>query len=420
MRLIRPIALQRNYTAGLVVLLAALFYLLLWYPRLAEPVAGYDFHIYYLAGQAALHGQSMYDPANLGTLDTSLGLGAEADHYIYPPPFMLLVAPFALLPWHLAWAGWLLLNLVAWGVAIWLLVRASGLRVREGQWAFFAAALLVPFPLYRVFFLGQVGLLTLLGLSACYYWIRTRDDLRGGVALAIAGMVKLTPFGAGLVLLFWRSWRAVLGCIAATLAGFALVVPVFGVQPLLEFPRYLLGGMDQKLAYSFNAAPAALWARLFTENKWSDPPVNAPALASGLQLLTIVLLLALTVYGVYALKTARTNSRGRDFRLDLAFCLCVTTTMLVTPLTWEHHLVQLYIPAIVIAALVQSEYRMRGWWISLFWIALVLLSLPPLFIPLFEATRSPLLLSIYTFALVVAWLAQFILVLRYSKIQDDR
>lgn len=403
--------------AGLVVLLAVLLYLFLWYPHLIEPVAGYDFHIYYLAGQAAMQGQSMYAPANLASLDTSLGLGAEADHYIYPPPFMLLVAPFALLPWSLAWPGWVLLNLLAWVSAIWLLVRASGLRVREGQWPFFVAALLVPFPLYRVFFLGQVGLLTLLGLAACYYWIRPHDNLRGGVALAVAGMVKLTPFGVGLVLLFWRSWRAVLGCIVATLAGLALVIPIFGMQPLLEFPRYLLGGMDQKLAYSFNAAPAALWARLFTQNKWSEPLINAPALASGLQLLTIVILLALTVYGVYALRTARPNPRGRDFRLDLAFCLCVTTTMLVTPLTWEHHLVQLYIPAIVTAALVQSEYRVRGWWISLFWLSLALLALPPLFIPLFEETRSPLLLSMYTFALVGAWLAQFILVLRYSNIR---
>jgi len=64
-----------------------------------------------------------------------------------------------------------------------------------------------------------------------------------------------------------------------------------------------------------------------------------------------------------------------------------------------------------------AGWCVRGWWISLFWLSLALLSLPPLFIPLFEETRSPLLLSMYTFALVGAWLAQFVLVLRYSNIR---
>ena len=74
-----------------------------------KPFGG-DFSYYWLASQMALAGNpaAAYDPARLhAALAAFFGLDLHF-HFFYPPSFLLVVLPFALLPYHASLAVWLL------------------------------------------------------------------------------------------------------------------------------------------------------------------------------------------------------------------------------------------------------------------------------------------------------------------------
>jgi len=75
---------------------------------------GTDFSSFYAAGQAVLagHPAEPFDPALLHARQQAL-FGPATPFYAwqYPPMFLLVVAPFALLPYAIAWAVWQSLTL---------------------------------------------------------------------------------------------------------------------------------------------------------------------------------------------------------------------------------------------------------------------------------------------------------------------
>src|ERR1700735_1811011 len=61
-----------------------------------------DFYVFWTAAQ---HWQAPYDPAPIAALEASLHLKGVWP-FAYPPTFLLLVRPFALLPLNLAYPLW--------------------------------------------------------------------------------------------------------------------------------------------------------------------------------------------------------------------------------------------------------------------------------------------------------------------------
>jgi Glycosyltransferase family 87 len=118
---------------------------------------GFDYRAYDLAVDRLLAGESMYDASAQAT--GSFGL------FFYPPPFALLILPFALLPTEIGVWAWTLALAAASVAAIWLLPVSS--RVR---WVVLLLAAL-SWPLVYAIKLGQVGPMLLLLFAIGWRWL---------------------------------------------------------------------------------------------------------------------------------------------------------------------------------------------------------------------------------------------------------
>jgi len=239
------------WAAGVVVLVLASLAAVIVASALP---AGYDFHAYWLAGRNLLTGAPLYPDAT-----TILGL---PDEFRYLPIVAIVFVPFALLPYAVALAIWIGIEL-----AIAAVVGVALIRPLPASWRPWAAA-------GYVFFLGLVlevtlGNVNLISLALALAAWRLRDRaLPAGILLAAAVGLKFLPLT---LLLFYVSsgrWRPVLigGVIgSAALAVGALLMPDRTAEYIRFAPRLL----EQDWVYAHIARPgppalaAVFWSELF-------------------------------------------------------------------------------------------------------------------------------------------------------------
>jgi len=239
------------WAAGVVVLVLASLAAVIVASALP---AGYDFHAYWLAGRNLLTGAPLYPDAT-----TILGL---PDEFRYLPIVAIVFVPFALLPYAVALAIWIGIEL-----AIAAVVGVALIRPLPASWRPWAAA-------GYVFFLGLVlevtlGNVNLISLALALAGWRLRDRaLPAGILLAAAVGLKFLPLT---LLLFYVSsgrWRPVLigGVIgSAALAVGALLMPDRTAEYIRFAPRLL----EQDWVYAHIARPgppalaAVFWSELF-------------------------------------------------------------------------------------------------------------------------------------------------------------
>src|SRR5438477_254510 len=159
--------------------------------------AGYDFRAYWLAGQHLLNGTPLYPGP-----DTILGL---PDEFRYLPIVAILFVPFALLPYSVALAIWIVLQ-----VATAAAVGVALIRRLPPLWRPWAAAGYVFFlGLVLEVTLGNVNLLSL-GLAIAAVLVATaagiaarreRSNENAWHALTLATAGYLAPFGY-----FWTTF----------------------------------------------------------------------------------------------------------------------------------------------------------------------------------------------------------------------
>lgn len=168
-----------------------------------------DFSIFYAAGTPG----PVYDPLWISALVKTPGTRLFA----YPPTFLLICRPLALLPFGWAYALWVALSAT-------LFVEATGALVRRGAWL----VLLNPMVLTSAA-LGQtplfIGALVILGMT------KLQRPLIAGVLLGIAFSIKpqvllLLPA----VLIMTARWRVLL---AMGLAGLAACLASLVLGPEL-------------------------------------------------------------------------------------------------------------------------------------------------------------------------------------------
>ena len=277
---------------------------------------GFDYRAYDLAVDRLLAGQSMYDASAQAT--GSFGL------FFYPPPFALLVLPFALLPTEIGVWAWTVALTAVSVAAIWLLPVSN--RVR---WVVLLLAAL-SWPLVYAIKLGQVGPMLLLLFAVGWRWMDRPWPL--GVAAGVGTVIKLQP-----ALLI--GWAAVTGRRRAAL----IAVAVFGVLALVATivagpqawldEASLLGRVSRPIltpnAFGFGrlAYEAGLPESLATVIHWAN--------------LALVLLVVAVV-----------TWRGSAVASYLAVAIA---SQFVSPVLWDHYALILLLP---VAWLLQ-----RGqWW----------------------------------------------------------
>ncbi|MGD1024923.1 MAG: glycosyltransferase family 87 protein [Candidatus Sulfotelmatobacter sp.] len=327
--------------------------------RALETATGFnDFLSPYVQADAFVHGLDPYSPQVLLRL-----WPATASHFLflpkevangslvanrgiptaYPITALVLIAPFSLLPWNLAYALWFGMNLILFVIMLWALVELAG---SSGDLYWPATILLVAGTLALApFHTGIVTAnVTLVGveLSVIAIWAAGRRyEIAAGLLLAVAAGLKPQ---IGLCFIFYyllrRRWR-ICGIAAALLAcgaAFGLLRLELGHTPWLA--NYLsdnhvlletgvLGNFTpiNPTRFGLINLQVALYPIL-----GSVRVTNAVAMAVGAILV-----------GVWIVSVARRESRD-DELLDLSAIAVISllpvyhrfydATLLVLPLCW--------------------------------------------------------------------------------------
>jgi alpha-1,2-mannosyltransferase len=278
---------------------------------------GFDFLAYHQAANRVLAGERLYDP----TVQQTGGFGL----FYYPPPFVLAVLPFALLPAATAtwlWIGASMAMLVA-GVAL-LPVRVTV------RWATLLLAGL-SWPVAYALKLGQVGPLLFLLFAIGWRWLDR--PLAVGAAGALGAIVKIQP---GLILvwaLLTRRLRAVvLGGAILVVAALAATVVLGGIGVWQDYVA-LIRNVSDPITTPHNFTPGA-----------AAYQAGVPAgLATAIQLLSSILVVAAVILA--ALRAPA----------DASLLVAIVASQLLSPVLWDHYAMLLLLP---VAWLLER----RQWW----------------------------------------------------------
>jgi alpha-1,2-mannosyltransferase len=276
---------------------------------------GYDYYVYSTAAERFLSGEPLYD-----TSITRTGVG---NVYQYPPPFVAVAVPFALLGFDLGNAAWIAALLVCF------VVGCAIIPVRwEVRLAIFLAGA-TGWPLIFGVRIGQVVPILFLLFAIGWRWL-DRPGVVGAIA-AFGALIKLQP----VVLLGWLaavgSWRGVAIGVGTGIAATAVAALVGLGQwaDMLTLLRNLADATDVSANVSLGASAYAL---------------GVPQEVAGiLQSISVVAVLGFVVL------CARRSSR------EASYLVAVIASQIISPIVWTHYALILLLP---VAWLLQR----RQWW----------------------------------------------------------
>ncbi len=397
---VRPLAL---YVLAVILIhsLGQFAYMGLWRHVTAPDFDVNDFKAYYTAALAVRTGEAgsfLYsDPErlNLGLLPEQpwvrFAVDAGVPHpsaYIYPPFLAVVLAPLTVLPYHAANLAWFALNTVLLGASVVMLVRLATRGADDDTSRLLQAVVAVSvcldfFPTLRAMRCGQIGFV-LLFLCTAALVLLTREasptaDVLAGTCLAVAAAIKLTP----VVLILYLAWagkrRAAAwgaGLFGALTAG---SIAVAGWGNMVLYVTRFLPSLARGAATYANQSINGFLNRMFTGESMAVFDFSSePYIVWLLTRLTAVALLAA------AFLLARPGARpAGSRRLALGYGLVVLTSLLVAPISWEHH----YVLALIPLSLMIAETAMAPDWSR---IALLSLAYVAMAVDAFELLRTRL------------------------------
>jgi hypothetical protein len=272
----------------------------------AAGTLGYDFLAYQHAANRLVSGLPLYDPS----IQQAGGFGL----FLYPPPFILLILPFASLDPTVGtwiWTGLLLAAFLA-GVLLmpvkptvrWLIVLLAGL-----SW-----------PFEYGLRLGQVGPLLFLLFAVGWRWLQ--DQRAVGASAAVGALIKLQP---GL-LLVWaaltRRWGAVVAALVILTAAALVATMVAGGPNVWIDYLTILRNVNDPITTPHNFTPGAVTYQ-----------IGVPAgVAMLIQVVSSVAVVVVVV--VAALRASAAAS----------LLATVIASQLLSPVLWDHYAMLLLLP----------------------------------------------------------------------------
>lgn len=310
---------------------------------------GRDFPHFYLSSFLAGHKLSLYDNDLSRSVSFALGLNGSALPYLYPPFFAVLIGPLTWLTPVSAFNAWLLLNLVFLLLIFYLIFRLLGLKDQENYFflVVLGCLLFIYYPLKHGLELGQTNLLVYVPLLGCFLANRKGRPVLAGLLLATACLLKISPA----IFLVYFLWRREYQTVGATLIWLVLInlIMIFLAgwnNHLIFFSRVLPG-----FFYGHHRILGRSW--IFSEGNISLNSFLAKIIAvhklpgGGLLLRWGTFAISLGLAGSLFLNLKRKTGTPLEENCQLSYMIFLM--ILLSRVTWEHHLVWLIFPFFVAA-----------------------------------------------------------------------
>lgn len=201
-------------------------------PAALDSPHGRDYASYHYAAKAVLAGADPYDASVLDNLARSEQTRSKVYPYLYPPPFLLLVAPLTSLPLGTAYLVWFGINATLFAA----MAASLAWSWRQLGGVASASALLVGAVGTTVgnnHLMGQANVVVL-GLTLLALLLVERRAWAGGALLGLAVGLKPSPAVVGVIWAAERRWIALTGAAASGVMLAALSL-ILGPQPWITF-----------------------------------------------------------------------------------------------------------------------------------------------------------------------------------------
>jgi hypothetical protein len=340
-----------------------------------------DFLAPYVMARAALTGTNPYLPLDelAKRFAGQLGWVVFPHPSPHPPPVAIIFMPLALFDYATAAEVWLGLGLTFVGIAIYLIAREMGTRLPVWGVVAIVIGSLTGAPIYEDLIWGNLNSILLLLLVGAWINLRSKRSLVGGTLLGCALLLKPFPWPLALLLLLLRDWRAVLGSAVTVVVGYIASMLILGPALLMDYVVQILP--DEDLIYRASSMNVSLWSvgwRVFDgtglvlsgqvlQAQIVAPPAfhspgMAPIVAAGVPILILLI-------------SCRLAMRMQSF--DAAYALMICTSILVSPIAWDHYLVLTVIPiALVAGYLAKKDFPSRETNLALLGGILLFISMP--------------------------------------------
>ena len=310
-----------------------------------------DFSANYMAAAAQIRaGRDPYDICIIQgcahAAQTFTPLPLAGVQYVTPPPVAWMLQPLVGASPAAQLAVVVLVLQVS--VLVFLVSTLRAMRVKDWQLAAVLVLVTIGFePVEGNFDEGQINLV-LLALSGVWLlgWV-AGDRWWGGVAIGAAVAIKLLQAPLGLVMLWGRRWRMVVGAALAGLALWLLAVPQYLPEYLFKVAPVLAAGTG----LFENHSPGGTVARLLDSGTFLGTARDTPPAA---RVITTAIALAALGVTFWILKRPRKDAAGRV----LEAAAVVAVTPIVASYSWGTHLVLLLLPMLVLIA---WAARRRDW-----------------------------------------------------------
>jgi alpha-1,2-mannosyltransferase len=275
---------------------------------------GYDFAVYRVAGSAVVHHESLFGP----------WIGQHLDHplpFTYPPLAAAFAVPFALVGNHVGYALWNFISVVALVLVVNAATHPLVRRFASPQLALavVCAIALALTPVQDEIGFGQVGIVL---MAMCFFDCAAQETTRWprGLLVGAATAIKLVP--GVFIPYLWLSGRRRAAVVATatfaalSLAGTALMP---GDSRTFWTSRVFDNSRVGNSAYVSNQSLNGMLER---------------ALGSHVQVVWFVLAGVVAAFGLR--RAALASRRGQEL---LGIALTALVGVLVSPVSWIHHLV---------------------------------------------------------------------------------
>lgn len=215
------------------------------------------FDVYYQAALALAQGETPYQ-------------GINGWNYLYPPLLAQLLVPMTFLDDHAMVVNiWFGLHLVLLAGTFGLLARY--VRADDAKWLWIAPIFFFPF--WQALYLGQITIVMLALLVACWAALKEGQKVIAGSILALAIWIKVFPFLLVLYFLWRRDWAVLYGTFIVGVGLAAFQVLILGPELMQDFIDVLwnLTARGQPAATHENLSVFAFASRLFQQNDHVRP-----------------------------------------------------------------------------------------------------------------------------------------------------